>query len=575
MKRRFRNILIYVLVLIFVLVMAVPTCSFAEIPPYSDDYEEVSVKVNGKSVKDVAFTIKGNVYIKVETLKKYGDMSKLTVDLSNKKLTFNSTKLDLNLGNADVSKFVEENAGECFIPLKVFDDENGQSATYVPLGPVAQLAKLAWSYSGHMLLISQYSKSTNLATAGVITQSVSSLKNKSIASLSTGEKVFIIKETNSFYKVESIDGSQYYVNKEEIKKVDDVSQLSDFEYIPTSKDRFTEKINLGWLPLAENAVRTPLPPEDSNGIDVLSPIWLHSPADQNGYVRQLCDYGYVQLAHQMGYKVWMCANNCFTETGTTKYTTKLLADEKMSNRVIAQYLLYACLYEVDGINLDYETLTTSDKNNFTKFNQKLGAYCDQLGLTYSIAVYPYSSYNSLIYDFEKLGECSDYLAPMMYANLTSNANVQSIADYSWYTQSISNLAKVVPSEKILLGTPLFTRYWYVNSDGKVVDANNYKQYTGTIAMGSVQEKIKGKNYTKTWDSFTKQYVLTYPSDTGYDVKMWIEDEQSLAYRLQYVNDANLAGTACWALTQEYDGMLHIFDEVYHQGVDPSSYITEK
>ena len=565
MKNIFKNILIYALVLIFVLGLAVSPV-VAQTPPYSDDYEEVDVKVNGKAISDKAFTIKGNVYIKVSTLKKYGDMSHLTVNTADSKITFKASDLDLNLGSDEATNFVTKYAGECFIPTKSFDDENGKKDVFVSIGPIAQIAKLAWSYSNGTLLISQYSKATNLATAGVVTNTVASLKNKSVASLSTGEKVFIIKESNSFYKVESLDGSQYYVNKSEIKKVDDVSQLNDFEYIVTSKDTFGGKINLGWLNMADNATRTPLPPEDNTGLNVLSPIWLHSPANRDGYVRHLCDYGYVQLAHEKGYKVWMCANNNFLETGTTKYTTQVLASDKLSNRVIGQYLLYACLYEVDGICLDYETLTNSDKDNFTKFNQKLGKYCDQLGITYSIATYPYNKSNCYRYDFEKLGECADYIAPMMY--WTSKTNVGSTSDYGWYTDSVNQLASVVPANKILLGTPFFARFWYTDQNGNVINSSSN---TGTIGMGSVLEKISNKNFNKTWDDSAKQYILTYPSDTGNYVKLWMEDVTSMAYRLDYVLDAGLAGTACWALDQESPDLLQIIDDVYNHGANPKSY----
>jgi len=570
MNKILKNSLITGLVLAILLVFCIPQAVFAQIPNYSDAYEQISIKVNGKDVSDVAFTCKGNIYVKTSTLSKYGDMSKLKINTSDKKITFKASSLDINLGNSEVTAFVKENAGECFIPLKYFDDENGKDDYFVSLGPVAQLAKLAYTFSNNTLILSQYSKSSTLATVQIDTAAVASLQNKSIASLSTGETVFIIKESNSFYKVESLDGNQYYVNKTEVNKVDDVSKVCDFQYIPTAKDVFNKQINLAWVLLAENAVRTPLPPEDTSGIDVLSPIWLHSPANADGYVRHLCDYGYVQLAHSMGYKVWMCANNCFTETGTTKYTTQLLASEKLSNRVIAQYLLYACMYNVDGINLDYETLTNADKANFTAFNQKLNSYCQKLGLTYSIAVYPYNQSNGNKYDFAKLGECSDYLAPMMYANTTSNVNPQSISSYEWYSNSVNKLLEVVPAEKVLLGTPLFTRYWYVNDNGQVIDKANYKKYTGTIGLNTIEEKLQTKAYNMHWDDHTKQYVLSYQSDSGSLVKMWYEEERSMATRLQYVQQKGLAGIASWALGEEDSTILTVIDQILDQGVDPQS-----
>ena len=82
MKNRIKNIIIYALVLSFVLVVALSGASYAETPPYSGDYQKLSVRVNGKAVSDVAYTIKGNVYIKTSTLQKYGDTTKLTIDIA-------------------------------------------------------------------------------------------------------------------------------------------------------------------------------------------------------------------------------------------------------------------------------------------------------------------------------------------------------------------------------------------------------------------------------------------------------------------------------------------------------------
>ena len=582
MKKLFKHILIYVLVLMFVLSAAVPTkSSFADNLPIADDYIKLPVWINGSRSSETAFTIKGNVYIKLSTLKKYGDISKFTIDEEHGKLSFNSTDLAMNFGNREVSEFIQQNAGEVYVPIKTFDDENGNDDKFVSIGPIAQIAKLIWAYSDEKLYITQYSNAENLATAGVITNMASSLSNSSVVGLFAGEKVFITGESNAFYKVTNASGNSYYVNKDEVKKIDDTSVLNDFEYIPSPKDGFAGKINLTFLNIADTAQRTGLPVDANGAIDVLAPPWMHQVVNGSGSVQHICDYGYVQLAHQMGMKVWIVANNLFTTTGSTKYTTKVMESEKLSNKVIAQYLLYACLNEADGICLDYEDLLKADRDAYTAFNLKLAKYCDELGLTYSVCTSIPTSYNSM-YNWEELGQHVDYIIPMTYvehmANKGSEASVDtvyadgnfnhgnmgSVSSYKWYSTWMNKLKELVPADKILMGVPFFSRYYYT-------DKNNIISGSGTITMSSTRKRIKEVDSTITWDENDKQFVVRYFDEEGTPVTIWLEDPHSLAVRMNYVLESGIGGTACWAVEQIDLETLQMFKAVFKDGADPSTY----
>ena len=561
-NKKLKNIIICIAVLLFVLPLVFPqNISFADPLPYTDEYHPINMYVNRKKVNDIAFTIKGNVYIKLSTLKAYGDTSKLKFDTSSGKVSFNVADLDINMGSEEASAFIKANAGECYIPIKNFKDENGVNSDYVSIGSVAQLAKFSWSYSNHALFITQYSSAGNLATTNILNGSAASLHNQSVAELSSGSKVFIIDESKSFYKVQAADGSSFFVNKTDVKKVDDPSQLADYEYIPTQKDHFSSKINLCFLNLADGATRTPLPPENEHGIDVLSPCWLHQVVNGNGDVKTICDYGYVQLAHDMGYKVWVMANNCFVSKGSSDFTTKVMESEKLSDKVIAKYLFYTCLCNADGINIDYEDLRKSDRDSFSAFMSKLGYYCDELGLTLAVDTSTPESYNTM-YNWQSLASSCDYLIPMTYVEHMGNS-VGSISSYGWYSNRINKLINEegVPKEQILMGVPFFSRIYYLNSSGSISSSS-------TITMKSLRSRIESLKVTPVWNIEAQQFIAEYPS-TDKTVKVWLEDEHSIAARINYVLESDIAGTACWALEQEYDGILDIFGAIYKDGVDPS------
>ncbi|MEJ1715135.1 hypothetical protein SMA37_26335, partial [Escherichia coli] len=58
--------------------------------------------------------------------------------------------------------------------------------------------------------------------------------------------------------------------------------------------------------------------------------------------------------------------------------------------IIKQMLQYADLYELDGINLDFENVYTKDGNNITQFVRELKPLAEAKGLIISIDVTPKS-----------------------------------------------------------------------------------------------------------------------------------------------------------------------------------------
>lgn len=563
---------LFLLVLAMILIIGLfPVATSAIEVPYSDSYGECRIKVNGKASPDFAYTCRGNIYVSYGTLRNYGDTSKLVLDKDNLQLKFNAADLNFNFVDPEVGKFIKENAGLCYLPVKYFDP-HGRSTKdyYISLGSVAQLAKLTWNFTGKIVELAQYSDATNYASAGVLSNVAASLYNSGVATLNTGESVFIIGESKSFYKVKTMKGEAYYVNKEELRRIENASGIFDFEYIPRKKDNYAgRKINLVWLNLADSATRTPLPPENNGGIDILAYPWAHQIVNGGGACRHSCDYGIVQLAHQMGYKVWLTVNNSFSASGSTNYTTALLKDEAQSDRIIAQYLLYACIYNVDGINVDYEDMAVGTASDLGKFCAKLAGYCDKLGLTSSVDTYAYTPYNTTKYDFETMGKTMDFVVPMMYGE-NLRADVGSVSSLGWYTEVMNNMKKVVPAEKTLMGVPFFSRFYYLDSAGKNVPGKS-----GTITMGNARSRIMEKGAVPYWAEKDGQFIVEYPADEeGYTVTMWLEDYRSLALRINYVLENNLAGTACWALYDNDNYVKEVlleFDAIYNKGIAPSEY----
>ena len=541
-------------------------------------YVEAPLYFNGSKTSDSAWRVKGNVYITVDMLKRYGSASGLNIDSSALRIYFDPADLDLDIGDSETTAFIQKYAGECYIPLKSFKDD-----VYVSLNVVSQLAHLDYYIESGRLYLSDGSgeapnedsfkdagsiKSGGARAAGSLTEGTAG-----DTKLSAGTAVKKIGETASFYKVETRDGDVFYINKRDYSEQagqgaadsKDPSEGSDFVFrAKQKKSGSSEKINMAWVHVSQETGVTSLIPDTPNpGCEILSPTWLHQNVNDNGTVQNLCDRGFVDLAHENGYEIWMSVTNKFSSKGSTNYTSEVLADTKLRRKTIAQYLFYTCLYDGDGINIDYETVKDGDRKNYTTFMTELSGYCDRLGLTLSCALPPYYSWYEE-FDYAALGKLCDYITVMSYTERTTNDKTAGpIASRSFLTKTVEDLLKYMSADRILLGDPMYCVVWKCDSAGRVVSASTY-------TMKRVREFVDTWDEEPVWDEVSGQYLIEHAADDGYTQKIWLESERSKAMRLSLVEDYGLAGTCCWQYLQAESDTWNIYEDVYKNGVDPHS-----
>lgn len=76
----------------------------------------------------------------------------------------------------------------------------------------------------------------------------------------------------------------------------------------------------------------------------------------------------MEWAHKNGYQVWALVANDFSNIDDT---SEILNDGLKREYIIKQLLAFAALYELDGINIDFENIYKSDKDVYTQFVREL------------------------------------------------------------------------------------------------------------------------------------------------------------------------------------------------------------
>lgn len=308
------------------------------------------------------------------------------------------------------------------------------------------------------------------------------------------------------------------------------------------------KINLVWDVVTQETRQK----DKIVGLDILSPTWFDI-EDTDGNLKNNASRSYVDEAHQKGYRVWALVTNSFDRD----LTRKVLADTRARQNVMRQLALYSMIYDLDGINIDFENVYDEDKDALTSFVGEMSELFRTMGLVSSIdvTVPAQSSYWSLCFDRKALAEKVDYMMVMTYDEHWATSPVSgSVASLPWVETNIEKMLKLVPKEKLLLGIPLYTREWIETQVGERIQTKSK-----TLWMEDVDDIIKTKKLTPTWLKEAGQDYLSYQED-GKTHRIWIENAKSIKSRLSLVHQYELAGVASWRKGFETDDIWAIYQD---------------
>jgi spore germination protein YaaH len=420
------------------------------------------------------------------------------------------------------------------VPATMKDNE-----VYVPMDVLESLYKVKGrvvAETGTIFfdLLSKPVQTATVSAGQAALRTGPSIHDPILKKMTAGDRLQVVKQ-GEWYVATAESGHFGYVREKDIALGAVITPKIEAAPAPEPW-RPATKINLTWEMVApKNPDVASL--KEIPGLNVVSPTWF-SIADDAGTVKNKADARYVRWAHSKGYKVWALVDNGFDP----KRSTAILKDLERRESVIQQLLAYAALYGLDGINVDFENVNYDDRALLVQFVRELAPLCREQGLVVSMDVTVKStSLNwSMVYDRKALGEAVDYLMLMAYDQYTTGSRVSgSVGTLPWAEQGVQGLLEDVPPQKVILGVPFYTRLWREETKSGVFTITSR-----ALGMEQVEEILRSNQAVIQWDASARQNYAVY-REGGAQCRAWLEDESSMALRVELVQKYALAGIASW------------------------------
>ena len=270
------------------------------------------------------------------------------------------------------------------------------------------------------------------------------------------------------------------------------------------------------------------------GLNTVSPFWWTLRSD--GAIADNGNAAYVAWAHAHGKGVWpMFANNLDQVA-----SRRAMTDAALRSQVIAKVRDLARHYGVDGINVDWEDLATSDRDAYSGFVRQAVGVWHAAGFVTSVDISARTDHWQLgdwseSFDQRALGAAADYVVLMAYDEHNRLKPDGPTASLPWVEDSVRYLLRSTSANKVILGVPFYSNEW-----------DDTTKKGSVITYAETYAHVRAHHAVVTWDEHDGSNLARYTL-AGHTHHLWFEDPRSLSLKAALVNTYGLAGVAAWRI----------------------------
>lgn len=325
----------------------------------------------------------------------------------------------------------------------------------------------------------------------------------------------------------------------------------------TETTRAEEKINFSYIYSVSKKDYIKQVDQTNGGVDIISPNYYDLAKDGGLVVTANFDGNFIKEMHNRGVKVVPFLSNHWDKNLGLK---ALKNSEQLATKLATEIKNN----DLDGINIDMEGLSNTERDSFSKFVKVLREKIpSEKELSVAVAANPRGLTKGWhgSYDYKNLAKYADNLIIMAYDESYSGSDPGPVASLDFVEKSIQYaLNQGVDNDQLLLGVPFYGRIWRLedlqNRKGVVGEgiwmdktASLLENYGGTFEYDQNEGSYVGRVTIKENDPPFRLFSWKEPLKPG-NYEIWFDNDQSIQKKLELVNKYNLKGTANWSLGQE-------------------------
>ena len=369
------------------------------------------------------------------------------------------------------------------------------------------------------------------------------IKSPIVSAVAENAQVTVLETMETWSKVMTAEGHIGYIENKRLTGPTEQTFSSGRQpevYAGTSLD---EKVVLGWHQVTNAEANQYLDQvlEATEGINVISPTWF-SLTDNNGGYKSLASKAYVERAHELGLQVWALLDN-FSDDVQTEV---LLSSTSTRRKLINSLMEEVDAYDLDGLNMDFESLKPEAGVHYIQFLRELSIPCREKGIILSVDNYVPIEYNKF-YDRAEQGIVADYVIIMGYDEHYAGSDAGSVASLEYVRGGIERTLEEVPKEKVINGVPFYTRIWTEDQNGLQSEA---------YGIQAAKEWVEENDVELYWQPELGQYYGELKTPDGIQY-LWMEEEESLGLKMDLIRSYDLSGVACWKLGLEDEAVWEV------------------
>ena len=319
---------------------------------------------------------------------------------------------------------------------------------------------------------------------------------------------------------------------------------------------------IGWIPYWDQQKAFKSFSQNVSLFDFISVFWFR--IDTNGdltkYKTAVIDRSIIDYAHKNGVKALAVVANLpdYDEAHgwDPKRVEKILSTPETRSKHISGLAKLIEDNNLDGIDIDYENLRSTHKDDFSLFIEELADKLHEKDKILGVAIHPKTSENnpeedngSHAQDLVRISKVADQMYFMTYTqnSITSAPGPAGAIDWTRRILEYAIYDRKVPAAKIFLGIGLFGLEWVESNDG------SFKGVNDDLTYSQAQSIIAENDVRVIWDDKSQNSHFEYQK-AGKKHIVWYETNDSLSKRLDLVKNWQVGGVALWRLGDEDPGI---------------------